>query len=430
MTAQGAASRAAARAPSVKGQARELERARSTVTAAGIGLVPRIEAAASYTRLSDIDQPPLNFGGMTVANPFPVILDQYALQASVRVPVSAIFLSLLPAYQASEAAEQMAGYQLEAERQNAALRARIAFYDMVESRAAAMVAEDRVRLFELNVADVEALQQAGVVTIADAQQMKAYLASARVGFEHARATAATRVASLRQLVDGDVSKDAPAIGEDLFALEAPALASRGQALKTALSDRPELQALRAVIEVREAEHRAQYAQGLPRLDVVGTVLYANPNQRILPQAQEFNATWQVGATLSWSPNDAIMGVHQVSAKDELVLKAQYDLQQLEEAVTVETTGALNSYEAARAAIEASNEGLEAATTTYRVRKDLLDAGEATASEFLEAEVDLRRAQLEHISAHLAVRRARTQLDYVLGRALGQALTPDRAQAQK
>ena len=97
---------------------------------------PRLDLRATYTRLSEIDQPPFQFGELTIDSPFPQILDQYALQASLTVPVTDAFLAILPAWRAAKGTAEVARWQTETERASAALRAREAFYGFARVEAA------------------------------------------------------------------------------------------------------------------------------------------------------------------------------------------------------------------------------------------------------------------------------------------------------
>lgn len=75
---------------------------------------------------------------------------------------------------------------------------------------------------------------------------------------------------------------------------------------------------------------------------------------------------------------------------------------------------MTSFRTAKESVRASAEGVASAVAGLRVRKDLLDAGEATSNELLQAEAALRNAQLTSITALIATRVARAHLVHVVG----------------
>ncbi len=411
------AERVAARAVEVSEQidVAEIDRIRATTAAEwrAAEFAPRLNLRASYTRLSDIDQPPFEFAGMAFDSPFPQILDQYAVQASLTVPISDMFLAILPAYRAAKGSAEVTRWQTEVERQSAALTAREAFYGFARVEASQIVANDAVRLLEAYIDDLEALFGAGQVTEADVLQARARKAEA-VG-QLARLESARRVAGQNLRILLDLPPDAAiGLGEDLARPPAP-LPDRAT-LADGWRDRPEVQALRALGAVYDDQADAVGAARWPSLAVQANYTYANPNQRIVPQNEEFAATWDVSVILSWSPNAAVGAIAQ---REDVHLQARRtaaELEALREGLALQLEKAVGDYEAAIAVLAAADEQVAAARAAWIAQRDLLRAGEATPNDVLDAESALRRAQATLFDIRIDCHLARARVEHALGRA--------------
>jgi outer membrane protein TolC len=425
LTADAVAARAVQVAPLVRSARAASRQAADAAVAGGVAFAPRLDLRASYTRLSDIDQPPLVFGGMELENPFPQVLNNYGLRATMTVEVTDYFLTIRPAYRAGKRAAGVAQHQSEAEQEVTALRAREAFYSHLRARAAVLVVNGAIGLIEDHSHHLEALAAAGQATRADLMQARAQLAEAKAELARSRGAVQITADVLRTMLDLAPTA-AIAIGEDVFMGALPAPAPNPETVvRAALQSRRDVRALRELVRMHEATVRARQGARWPSLAVVGNVDYANPNPRAIPQTEEFRASWDVSAVVSWSPNDYVTrGVAVDQARLELV-RAESTLQALEDQIAVQAARVCNDLGVALQSLEAAREGVEAAREAWRVRRDLLGAGEATASEVLDAEALLRRSQLAEIDAHIAAHLAHAQLQYIMGRMSGQA-TPQPA----
>src|SRR5690606_21369263 len=94
LTADEVAKIAARVAPAVRVAGAAQEQAERSVSLGRVAFAPRLDLNASYTRLSKIELNTVEFGGMEFEL-FPQILDNYALRASLRFPVSDYFTSIL-----------------------------------------------------------------------------------------------------------------------------------------------------------------------------------------------------------------------------------------------------------------------------------------------------------------------------------------------
>jgi len=72
----------------------------------------------------------------------------------------------------------------------------------------------------------------------------------------------------------------------------------------ATQNRLELRTLDESTGSLEEQAKVARAGYWPRVDGVGDVIYADPNQRVFPAQDVFRTTWDLGIQVSWSPNEA------------------------------------------------------------------------------------------------------------------------------
>lgn len=416
LTADEAARRAVETAPAVRsGQAARVA-AEAQRDQAASAFAPRFDFRGSYTRINRVDLPPFEIPGFPATdNPFPQILDIFAVTGQVAIPVSDYFFTIWPSYEGAEEATRAASHQIEAARQDVAFRAREAFYNHVRARAATWVSEQAVASVEATLRDVENRLAAGVGSRADVAQVRAQLASARSAVVQARGQARVTDRVLRRLMHQSGDEEIR-IGEDLSADDLPPSPEEARLVADAVDARAEMRALRAVVDAREAAVRARVGGTLPRVALTGQVETSSPNQRVVPQTTDIYTTWAVGAAVTWSPNDLAAGIHQIREAEALATQAREDLAQLEDGIAIEAAQALAASEAARESLLAAREAYAAAELALSDRRAMLRAGAATSTEVTQAQLALTQAQLSLLNAAVDVRLAQAMIDRVQGRA--------------
>lgn len=412
-TADSAVQQALGRSPLVRRALEVRRQADAGASRASRTMWPRLDLSARYTRLSEFDPPPFEFAGTSIDSPFPQILDNYALRASLTVPVSDIFLTIGPSAEGARHLADAARFQADGQRQAVASQVRSAFYGLVAARGVTVVARESVGLLESFVRDLRELAQAGVIARTDVVKAEAQLAGARVGLARASGAVQSTETILRRLLG--LPADAPfLLGEDLTTPPRFQPPSEAAFVARAMRQRAEARALRALIAGRESFVSARRASQYPRLVIAANLDVGNPNQRIFPAVEEFRATWDASAIAQWSPNDLALNDRAVVEAEAEVAQARRDLEAFEDGIAIETAQALAEYNAASQAIGAATEGVGAAGESYRSRRELLAAGSATASEVLDAQTQLARAQLDLLQALVGERLARARLLQVVG----------------
>ncbi len=409
LTADEAARRALTASPAVQRKAAEVAAARTDTQSAKYALVPRTTVTAGYTRLSDVEYPELAPGFS-----FPVILNSFHLGAQVAVPVSDLLVRLPPLKRATEHGVAAAESGQRSAQREAALEARLAYYEWVRAELQVVVAERLLQQVRANLGLVQALAEVNRVSRADVLRLEAQEAQVELALAQVRELAGLRAEQVRIAI-GAGAEEALAIGEDVReAAAAAAIPAATELTRTALERREELKALRAARAALEEQRRAARIDRLPRLSVFAQAVYDNPNQRIIPAEDTFTFTWAAGAQVSWSLNDFLDHGPGVDKLDAQLRALDADRAAFELGVRAQVTAARQAVVLADAAQEATRRGLAAAEESHRVRQELLAAERATAIELIDADTELTRARIAVIDALIDRRLARARLAHVLG----------------
>lgn len=449
LTPEDVAKRAVQTRRSIRTKQADLRAAQAKVDQALVNFFPRVSASATYTRLSDVggsglgggalvgaqNEGPLLAGACPAGIPapacvvdskgqlvgaakfsFPSLQNVYSLTASVAVPVSDYVLRISQGYAAASHGANAAKIALQAETLTVASDAKIAFFNWARAKGQAVVIAQSVSTAKAHLADAKVAQSAGMVSRADVLRIEAQVAAAEQGQAEAEAFVTLATEQLRIVIqapaDQPISLGVDILGSDVSGAPTDALDALQQ---QALQKRLEIRALdETQYSLKEtiALARASY---FPRVDAFADVTYANPNQRIFPQKDEFRGTWDAGVRLSWTINDtftAVGSVAEAKARAEGVAEQKAALM---EGLRLEVTAAYADLQKAKASIEAAARGLEAAEESMRVRQLLFRAGKATSTDLIDAERETTTAQFRKIDAHVGLLVAQTKLTHATGR---------------
>lgn len=446
MTADRAAALAVGSAPSIE-RARALERAsRASVARARAAMLPRLDLTARYAHVDGFPDGQIDTGGdpealaaarmlaERVSDPAARMLwlgtldqqtnggvtlaiprDQISFGARLTFPVSDLFFAMMPAVEAAEAGERAQARQADAVEAQIARSAREAFYQLARARGGLAVARQAVLQAEAQQERIEASVRAGFLTEADRLAAEARVASAEQAVVTMEAAVEIADAALRSLTGQD---DGPVYGiaEPLAELE-PGAPPGSLATLTAgaLEHRAEIEAMREVLAAQRAAGRASDATGYPHVMLFAGADLAAPNRYIIPPSSNLEPSWEVGAMLTWAPNDALIAAHRGEELAAQHAATEAELAQLERAVRLEVRQAHASVRSAQRSLETTRTALVAAEAAYQGRDAAFRAGEATVTDVFAAESELNRARLATVEAAVQLQTARAVLDYATGR---------------
>ncbi len=424
--------RAAATSYTAKANEQALRGAAARVDEAWAGFLPRLTGTASYTRLSSFAPPSIAAGSLVgTAVPsglipagtplfstgplvFPLVLDNYLLQASISIPISDYFLRLTQAYSAATHSQEAARYDVATARATSAAEGRATYYSWLRARGAIVVAvqalndqRDHLKLAQ-NQFDV------GQASKADVLRAETNEASAELQVE--RSTNLADLTEKQVRVAMHLADGVPMLpGESLDAPVPPVQGSLRELTDEALKDRLEIKSIDANAAAAREQADAAKAQRYPVVTGFGDAIEGNPNSRIFPATQRWFPTWDLGARLIWSPNDVLVANGNVN--DVASRAAQLEAQKgtLRDNISIEVQQYWQAVREADVAMESAGRELASAEEAYRVARELFNNGRGTSTTLTDAETDLTRSRLDLLNARADARTARVRLDHALGR---------------
>lgn len=418
VTVDSAVRRALAENPTIRGAEQQASAAAASVREARSGWFPRVQGQASYRRLSDnvdytVDLPSgpgLDERRVTFA---PAILDRYSVQGSVEQPIFTGF-RVSNKVDAAHAQTRARRAQVEVTRQQVAFDTRRAYWRLYRAQTQARAADESLRLLERRLTDVKNRHKVGQATQADVLRVKARRDRVRAE----RIQVRNEVKSARRALNDQMDRplDAPVVLADSVTLGPPP-SDRSAQVGRAKEQRPDLRALRQIVQARGAALAVEQSGWYPQVSLTGSYLYARPNERLFPPEDRFQGTWEAGVTLSWSLS---VGGQTDAAADRARARwqqARYELQDRRQAVTAEVKNQVEAVGQARAAVRAAQTSLQSAQAAHRAVQSRFEEEMVVVSDLLDAERALRdaRTQLADAQANYAVTRA------ALDRALGQTV---------
>jgi outer membrane protein TolC len=420
--------------PDLKRTKALLEQAKGGALQAMSALVPQLELIARYSRLSPVETAGLTSGGDAgtiddlvnmVQDPaartlwtgltsfqFPSLTQQYATDATLSYSFTRSLAEAMPAYRAAKKSKVAAGYQIQAELNDVAFDGRRAYYEYARAEAGLAVANFALEAAVSQREETEALVGAGSAARVDLMRVRAQEEAARVAVEQAKLGAQVAARALQTLMH---TEELPSLGEDLSE-EVTGIPTETEKtlLERAYQDRPDLMALLKYIEVTEHQLKSAKGGGAPDVLARGSVQYSNPNLRVVPQQQRFEATWEVSAVIRWTPNGTVAASGRAHEIRAALQQAEADTQLMRDAIRVEVAQGYHGMLAARSAIESSRLGLEAAREGYRVTREQLQAGIVNTTTLLQAQTELIRAQVDVVESAIGIRIAKAQLRRAIG----------------
>jgi outer membrane protein TolC len=413
LTSDQAAGRAGGASPTVRRRVAEIEAAVAQADAAALARVPQVSAKLSYTRLSYVAPFAITIPGIA-ATAFPSLQNAYLGEAQLVVPLSDYLLRFPRLIEAARLGADVALLNRRAGEVSAGQDARVAYYEWVRANLQVLISKRQLIQVQKTLDQVRALAEVQRLSKADLLRVESQAAEAEQVVDQLENLAQLREEQLRLLI-GAPATEPLAIGEDIRAeINPPATGKLDELMGSATQKRLEFKTIDTGIQAKESQRAAEQANLYPRLSAVATVDYADPNQRLFPQQDEFKLTWAVGAQLTWTLNDALVSRTTDRRLTAEANELRADRENLERGTRIEVLAAQQAVAIARHALTTSQKGLVAAQEGYRVRKELLNADRATALELVDAETELTRSRITALNARVDLRVAQAQLDHAVG----------------
>jgi outer membrane protein TolC len=429
ITADQVGERSAATSWTAQANEEALRAAAALVDQSLASFLPRLSGTAKYTRLSDFHPPSIALlqpgettgiagldAELSKGFSFPLVLDNWLFQATINVPISDYLVRLDQAYTAATRSVDAARWDVVSARAASSANGRVAYYTWLRARGGVIVTVQALNDQKTHLRDARNQFNVGNASKADVLRAETAAASAEYALEQAKNLADLSEKQLRVAIH--VPDETPLLpGEDLDAPVQPVQGNVQALTVEALAARPEIKSADANAESIRKQAEIARAGRFPNLSAFGDAIYANPNPRYFPPTipSKFFPTWDVGAQLTWSPNDILINGASAANMDAHAADIEANKNVVRDSIEVEVTQMLQSVRLADFGIESSTRELASADEAYRVARELFNNGRGTSTTLTDAETDLTRARLDLLNSKADARIARIRLEHALGR---------------
>ena len=388
-------------APELRQAAATTAAARARVDIAGAPLLPQITGSASYSR--GTSNGPLATQSRTSLS----TRDNFA--AGVRA--TQLIYDFGQSTQQKEAARSSASAQEQNERAQAleiAFNVRTAYLTAAANRALTDVASATLANQERHLAQIQGFVEVGTRPPIDLAQARTDVANARLAVLRAQNAYAGAKAELSRAMGVPSDRDFEVVVE-VPAAEEGEDTSIDALVQQAEKQRPEFAALQRQVEAQEATLRSIRGQYGPSLNLTGSVDEAG--YRLTSLATNFSA----GVNLTWPIFQGGVTNARVDEATATLTGIQAEFEALRADVRLSVTQAVLGLSAAREALAVATELVELARERLRLADGRYQTGLGNAIELGDAELSLRDAQTQRVTADYDLAQARALLHRSLGR---------------
>jgi outer membrane protein TolC len=295
------------------------------------------------------------------------------------------------------------------------LRAEIAraYWALVSASESVRVLDRSLAQVEAHLRDARNRLEAGLVPPNDVLSVEAQQARQEMLRIQAAAGRDVAEAALGRLVDlPPGTRIDPTSALDV----PPAAADRfDDLLAAARANRPDRRALSQRVNAAAERTEAAAAARRPTVGVGGGVDYARPNPRIFPREGAWNPSWDASINVDWPLFDGGRAKADVAEAAAAQRAAEARLAEFDSVLALEIRQRLSELASSRAAIEAADTAIRAAAEAHRVVGERFDAGVATSTDVLDAQMTVLQAELDRTQAIALLHVAEAGLARATGR---------------
>jgi outer membrane protein TolC len=294
-----------------------------------------------------------------------------------------------------------------------------AYFSLLEAKGLREAAEVSLNDAKTSEAAAQSRRDNGLATVPEVLEARAATARANYNLQSARGAELVGFGNLAETITASPLKPLKVEALDQLRIPDKLEQSVGDAIHTALADRPDLQAERARVYAARAEVKHAYSAYYPALTFEGSKgwLRAFGQQHGYPDTYAHTFTYGATLGLKWTVFDGLQreeSIKQAKAEEQTAIDDVHSEQdEVANQVWNDYSNALTALQqrdAATALLTASSESYAAALESYK-------AGVRSILDVLAAEDALAQARSIDVTARAQVLRTFTDLDFRTGELL-------------
>jgi outer membrane protein len=373
---------------------------------------PTFAASAGYMRTNHVTEFAFGIGSARQVV-YPDIPDNFVSRVSFQWPIYTS--GRVDALERAATAEAQAiAAEIDTTRADLRLETVRAYWATATAREAVRVLEESAARAEAQLRDARQRFEVGLVPPNEVSSLEAQRSREQAQLIEARNIRESALVDLRRLIGAD-PETVIDIADRLEAVSVATAPDAASLVREAFSQRPERTALSLRLGGVEAKQQAAMTANKPIVALGGGVDYANPNSRIFPRKGEWQESWDLSVNVSWNFFDFGRTKAQVAEAAALATATRARLAEFDSVVAADVRQRLLDLDSSQAMVVAATDAVRSAAEARRVVGDRFNAGVATSTDVIVAQVALLETELSRTRALASVRLAEARLHRVLGR---------------
>lgn len=379
---------------------------------------PALKLQGAYIRLSDVDpfavQVPFT-NPPTLVTLSPVVLNTYSVKLSLQQPLFTGF-RLSNTISTAEYLASATHHDYLKDKAELIYATKAAYWNLFKAMEVKRVVSENVELTQAHRADIEQALRQGIATRNDLLKVEVQLSNSRLLEIDAANAVKLAMMGLNNLIGLPLETEIQLTSVLPDAVAGAALSdSLSQFIQHALRSRPEITAMEFRLRASESSVTASRGGWYPQIALAGNYYYVRPHPRVLPTKDEFKDTWDIGVSVSFDVWNWGTTVHQTTQAEAAHVQTQNARAQLRDAITLEVTQNYLEVITAKEKLTVASGGVEQAEESYRITKSKFEAGLATNTDLLDAEVALLQAKTQYVAAAVDYELAGAKLTKSIGK---------------
>jgi outer membrane protein TolC len=377
--------------------------------------LPTVTLQAGYTRLSEVDP-------FTITIPFgpttqsftvsPSILNNYSAKLTVTQPVFTGFKIDINK-EMSDQAINANMQDLEAEKIKLKYSISNAYWSLYKVLEGKKVIEEYIKTLELHIKDVKNFYQQGLITYNEVLKLEVQLSSLK--FQLIETDNGIQLVTLSLLNLMNVPQTTKiSIKPEIAKKDSTDLQTLEEINNQALSVRPEIKALSFRIKTRESAIQMTKAAWYPDIYLLGNYTYSRPNQRIVPSKDEFNGTWDISLSLSYTLWNWNATSYRTQQAETDLSQTNHQFEMMKDGILIEVKQAYLNLIKNNEKIAVAQNTVKQAEENFRVSSSLFQKGLIKNSDLIDAETALFDSKIKLVTSISDLRDAEALLNKAIG----------------
>ncbi|MBF0210214.1 MAG: TolC family protein [Desulfamplus sp.] len=391
--------------PKLKSAKFMVDAAQEDVNAAKSDFYPSVSAGANYNNITSIDA-----SGPTDSD----YIDQQ--NTNYNVGVSQVLYAGNRLVNARDRAVERKKMYLEESaytQAELAYKIKVVYFELMKAKQDVQVGVDTVKRLEADVVSARAFYEKEMAPYAQVLQAEVDLADVRQQLSRIKNMVDRKKSELFVLINQPFDSSVTFLGGlDYY--------SKGfnmtpeECLKKAISNRPDLKSLSHQMVMLEKDVEMAKGKYYPMLRLNTGYYDQDKDYDISNTSDQRNTYWSAGVNLTWNLFDGGRGWYEKRRSEVDMKRINEQVKDIKSRLEAGIITALMSLDEAKERIDATAESVVASKEYYDMESKRFQAGIATVSSVLDAQVRVTRAEVSYNQALLDYQLARAELDFMTG----------------